>query len=111
MKSTDESTLSVIGDIDDLLAVHEFMNDDDLDKALTAVVKLITNPEIPSAKAIPLIVKLEAIAAKMKIQASIYTTIKKGPSGSDNAMKKNIYYSASEAISKVVDALKYSARY
>jgi hypothetical protein len=106
-----DDTISVIENIDDLMALHDFMQDDDLDKALSSVVKLIANPEIPSAKAIPLIVKLEAIAAKMKIQASIYTTIKKGASGSENAQKKNIYYSASDAISKVVDALKYSARY
>lgn len=103
--------ISAIESIDDLMDLHEFMQDDDLDKALSAVVRLIANPEIPSAKAIPLIVKLEAIAAKMKIQASIYTTIKKGASGSVNAQKKNVYYSASDAVSKVVDALKYSARY
>jgi hypothetical protein len=106
-----EDTLSIISKIDSFVELHEFMEDEDLDEALSAIVKLTTRPDIPQAKAIPLIVKLEAIAAKMKIQAAIYTTIKKGSSGTPNAHKKNIYYSTSEALSKLVDALKYSARY
>lgn len=106
-----EDTLSIISTIDDFRELHEFMQDDDLDEAMGLVVKLITRPEVPSAKAVPLIVELSAIAAKLSIQAAIYTTIKKGSSGTPNYYKKNVYYSAAEAINKIVDALKYSAKY
>lgn len=106
-----EDTLSLINQIDEFVELHDFMDDKELDEALSLVVKLISHPEIPATKAIPLIVKLQAIAAKMRIMAVIYTTVKKGASGSSNAHKKNVYYSTSEALDKIVDALKYSARY
>jgi len=87
------------------------MQDEDLDDALAAVVKLITNPAVPSAHAVALIVRLQAIAAKMSMMATVYTTLKKGPAGSDNAHKKNIYYTTAEVLNKLVDALKYTAKY
>jgi hypothetical protein len=106
-----EDTLSLVSSIDEFMELHDFMSDPDLDEALSIVVKLMANPEVPSVKAVPLIVRLQAIAAKLSIQAAIYTTIKKGPSGSPNMHKKNVYYSTAEALNKIVDALKYSARY
>ncbi len=106
-----DDTLALVSQIDEFMELHDFMDDDDLDKALSLVVKLITKPEVPSVKAVPLIVQLQAYAAKFSMMASIYTTVKKGPAGSDNAKKKNIYYAAANAIDKLVDELKYSAKY
>jgi hypothetical protein len=106
-----EDTLSLINEIDEFMTLHDFMDDPDLDEALSIVVKLIMKPEIPSVKAVPLIVKLQAYATKFSMMASIYTTVKKGPAGSDNAKKKNVYYTAANTIDKLVDALKYSAKY
>ena len=106
-----ESTLELVGKIDEFMSLHEFMSDDELDEALAMVVKLIARPEVPSAAAVPLIVKLQAIAAKLSIMATIYTTIHKGPSGSQNAQKKAVYYTAADSLNKIVDALKYSAKY
>jgi hypothetical protein len=106
-----EDTLSLINEIDEFMALHEFMNDPDLDAAMSIVVKLIMKPEVPSVKAVPLIVKLQAYASKFSMMASIYTTVKKGAPGSENAKKKNVYYSAANTMDKLVDALKYSAKY
>jgi hypothetical protein len=106
-----ENTLALISQVDEFMELHEFMEDADLDRALGLVVKLITKPEVPSAQAVPLIVELQGISAKLSIMATIYTTIKKGASGSDNAKKKNVYYTSAAALDKIVDALKYSAKY
>jgi hypothetical protein len=106
-----ESTLELISKIDDFVDLHEFMQDSDLDEALALVVKLITKPEVPSTVAVPLIVEVQGLAAKFSIMASIYTTIHKGSAGSENAYKKNVYYTIADALNKIVDALKYSARY
>jgi len=106
-----DNTLELIGKVDEFMDLHYFMKDDELDEALSMVVKLIMKPEVPSAMAIPLIVKLQAIAAKLSLMATIYTTIHKGPSGSEAAQKKNVYYTAADSLNKVVDALKYSAKY
>ena len=68
-------------------------------------------PEVPSAKAPMLIIELQAISAKLAILASYYSTIAKDKAGTVNNNKKNIYYSVKEATDRLVDALKYSARY
>jgi hypothetical protein len=51
---------------------------------------------------------LQAISAKLAVMARYYTTFEKG---GENSKKKNTYYTVSEAIDKLVDSLKYSARY
>ena len=86
----------------------EFMQDKDLDEALALVIKLIMKPDVPATKAPDLIVKLQAISTKFALLKRNYMTF---DVGGDNAKRKNTYASASEAIDKLVDALKYSARY
>jgi hypothetical protein len=97
--------ISTVTEFNDL---SEFMQDQDLDNALDLIVKLISKPDVPSAKAPTLIVQLQAISAKFAMQARYYTTFEKG---GDASKKKNTYYTASDAIDKLVDSLKYSARF
>ena len=104
----EESTVELISEITVLNDMTEFMNDKVLDEALAMVIKLIAKPDIPASTAHTLIVKLQAISAKLSMQARYYTTFLKG---GENSKKKNTYYTAAEAIDKLVDALKYSARY
>jgi hypothetical protein len=87
------------------------MADPELDEALALIVKIMMKPDIPSVQAVALIGKLQAMSAKFAILATYYTTIAKGPSGSTNNTKKNVYYTMKESIDKIVDALKYLARY
>lgn len=90
--------------------VHEFMLDEKLDRALDIVVKLMEKPEVPSVKTPALIVELQALSTHFAIQAAKYATIAAGPARSDAAHKKNLYFSIKEAINKLVDALKYTAK-
>lgn len=103
-----QTTLELISQVTEFNDLSEFMGDKDLDTALDLIIKLITKPDIPSSKAPSLIVQLQAISAKFSLQARYYTTFEKG---GDASKKKNAYYTASDAIDKIVDALKYSARY
>jgi hypothetical protein len=57
-----------------------------------------------------IIIELQALSAKFAVLASYYTTIAKDKTGTPNNNKKNIYYTASSAIDRLVDALKYAAR-
>lgn len=102
------TVIEQISHITEFNDMSEFMNDKDLDAALDLIIKLITKPDVPSTKAPSLIVQLQAISSKFAMQARYYTTFEKG---GDNLKKKNTYYTAAEAIDKLVDALKYSARY
>ena len=106
-----ESTLDYINQVTEFNDLHEFMKDEDLDEAMALVVKIMMKPDIPSVQAVALISKLQAMSAKFAILATYYTTVAKGPSGSINNTKKNVYYTMKESTDKMVDALKYVARY
>lgn len=106
----DENTLELISKVTEFNDLSEFMKDEQLDMALARVVKLMMKAEVPASVAPRLIVELQALSTKFALLAAYYSTVAKGPSGSVNANKKNIYYSTKEAINALVDALKYSAR-
>ena len=107
----DKNTLQLISDITEFNDLHEYMKDEHLDKALAIVVKILMNPEVPSAKAPMLIMELQAMSTKFAVMASVYSTIAKDKAGTINNNKKNVYYSVKESIDKLVDALKYVVRY
>jgi hypothetical protein len=88
--------------------MKEFMNDPDLDEALDLIIKLIMKPDVPAGKAPELIVRLQALAVKFAMLSRYYTTFEKG---GDSSKKKNVYYTVSDAIDKLVDAVKYMARF
>ena len=106
-----ESTLDYINQVTEFNDLHEFMNDADLDEAMALIVKIMMKPDIPSVQAVALIGKLQAMSAKFAVLATYYTTVGKGPTGSINNTKKNVYYTMKDSLDKLVDSLKYVARY
>ncbi len=46
----DKNTLELISSITEFNDLHEYMGDDQLDRALAIIVKLLMNPDVPSAK-------------------------------------------------------------
>jgi len=111
-QSMSDNALELISSITEFNQIHEFMNDEQLDRAMEIVIKLVVNQgKIPAIKAVPLIVELQALSTKFALLSAQYATFDSGPARSDKAHRKNVYYSAKEAINKLVDALKISARY
>ena len=100
-----DNTVDLLNSINEFNEISEFMNDEELTKALVAVAKLIANPDVPPAKATLLIVQLQSYATKFAMLASWYSHVKK-----DERAKKNIYYSAKDTMERLVDALKYAVR-
>jgi hypothetical protein len=97
--------LTTLDQINGLSEIAEYMQDEDLTTALTMVAKLIVKPEIPIQVATVEIVRLQAIAAKLSLKATWMANVDK-----ENRAKKNIYYTAAEAINNLVSALKYITR-
>lgn len=91
--------------VNGLSEIADFMNDEELTQALTFIAKIIVKPEIPLNVATIEIVRLQAISAKMAFKATWMVNVDKG----DRA-KKNIYFTAHEAINNLVAALKYIIR-
>ena len=91
--------------VNGLTDIADYMQDNELTEALTMIAKLIIKPDIPIHIATVEIVRLQAIAAKLSLKATWLTNVDK----SDKA-KKNIYYTAAEAVNDLVSALKYITR-
>jgi hypothetical protein len=101
----EKNTIDLLNEVSSFSDIAEFMDDKELTHALVMVAKLIAKPDITPAAAAQLIVLLQAYSTKFAMQATWYANVKK-----DERAKKNLYYSAREAIDKLVDALKYTAR-
>ena len=99
---TEKTTLEMVNG---LAEIADFMEDEELTQGLTMIAKLIIKPDIPLNVATIEIVRLQAIAAKMSFRATWMVNVEKG----DRA-KKNIYFTAAEAINDLVAALKYITR-
>jgi hypothetical protein len=100
--STGQTTLEMING---LAEIAEFMQDEELNTALTMIAKLIIKPDIPAPVASIEIVRLQAIAGKLALRATWMANVDK-----NNRAKKNIYYTAAEAVNNLVSALKYIMR-
>lgn len=88
-----------------LSEIAEYMEDEELTTALTFIAKTILKPDIPMNVVTVEIVRLQAIAAKMSLKATWMANVDKSDRG-----KKNLYYTAAEAINNLVSALKYTTR-
>ena len=98
--------VSTITEFNDL---HDFMGDEELDRALYLVVKLYNEKgRLTPDRAAQLIVELQTLATKFAVLGTYYMTI--GKKGSDEIHKKNVYLTLKDAIGKLVDSLKYVSK-
>lgn len=100
-----EQTPTTLDAINGLSEIAEYMDDEELRTALTFIAKVIIKPDIPINVVTVEIVRLQAIAAKLSLKATWMANVDKA----DRA-KKNLYYTAAEAVNQLVSALKYVAR-
>lgn len=100
-----EQNKTTVEMLNGLTEIADYMKDEDLTTALTMIAKLIVKPDIPPHVASLEIVRLQAIASKMAFKATWMANVDKSDRG-----KKNIYYTAAEAINNLVSALKYIMR-
>lgn len=104
-EQTQQNNTTTLDMVNGLSEIADYMQDEELTTALTMIAKLIIKPDIPLHVASLEIVRLQAIAAKMSFKATWMTNVDKSDRG-----KKNIYYTAAEAINDLVSALKYIMR-
>lgn len=111
MTDTDKNPLEFISMVDEFVQLNEFMQDESLEEALDVLVKLYVKPNgIPPQKVASLIVQLQAWSAKFQLLAAIYKGLKKGPAGSEEARKKDIYFTCADIFDKLAQSVKYLAK-
>jgi len=96
---------TALEEISDLYEIADFMEDEELTKALEFVAKVILKPDVPVTVITIELVRMQAIAAKLALRATWMANVDK----SDRA-KKNMYYTAAEQINLLCQTLKYSIR-
>lgn len=88
--------------------LSQFIEDEDVDKVIQLVLKIIDG-EIPDAAKIGIIcARLQAYNVKFRTQFSAYMSYKKGTTEAN--MKKNHYKELYTGIDRLVDSLKYLMR-
>lgn len=100
-------TLEYISKLQDLVDLHQFMGDDDLAEAMNLAVKCIAKPDMPPSVARSALLKMQGLAFQFRMQAATYTYIHKGKAGTDENVKKNVYFAASEQCHELAQTLKY----
>ena len=100
-----QSENTTIDMVNGLSEIADYMEDEELTTALTFIAKIIIKPDIPLNVAHVEIVRLQAIAGKLALKATWMANVDK-----NNRAKKNIYYTAAEAVNNLVSALKYIMR-
>lgn len=100
------SQMELISMISEFNELHEYMNDEQMDRALELVVKFIVRAgEIQPKDVPPVIVELQALATKFAILSSYYGNMGKG--GAREVHIKNMAYTMNSALTKLADSLKY----
>lgn len=102
--------LVYLSETQDLIDLHDFMQDDDFLEAMELALKCIAKPDIPPAVARNALMKMQGFAFKFKMQALVYMQIHTGKAGTTENIKKNAYMYASEQCDKMAQTLKYLAK-
>lgn len=110
VEKRDIASLEYVSKLSEFVDLHEFLQDDDLIEMLDLALKCLSQPHLKAETARNLLVKFQAASTKFGMLATIYTTLRKGKAGTDDNMKKNIYYSASDLCDKMAASLKYIVR-
>lgn len=102
--------LEYLSKVQDLVDLHEFMQDDDLAEAMDMCLKVAAKPDMPIAVARNALAKMQAWAMTFKMKSVAYTFIHTGKAGTDENAKKNVYYSASQQCHEMAQTLKYLSK-
>lgn len=97
--------LEYVSDIQDMIDLNDFMQDEKFGEALDLALKCIAKPDLPPATAKKAVVQLQAYSFYFKLQAQMYVNLKQG-----NNQKKNFYFTMSEQCAGLSMALRPMAR-
>lgn len=102
--------LEHLSNIQDLMDLSDFMDNPELTEAMELAVKCIAKPDMPPVVARKALLKMQGFAFQFRMQAATFTYIHKGKAGTDENVKKNIYFAASEQCHELAQTLKYIAK-
>jgi len=105
---TKDEIADIISVSEEFVKLSENIEDENLDKAMMYIAKLIEDPTLDPLSAQWAIVHLESLAASFGLKSVHYKTY--GKKGQEERYRKDVYYTARDAVRHLVDALKYVIR-
>jgi hypothetical protein len=102
--------LEYLSEIQDLMDMNDFMEDEDFGAAVDLALKVIAKPDLPPAAAKKALLQMQGWAFIFKLKAQTYMTIHKGQTGTRENQKKNVYFSLSEQCHELAQSLKYISK-
>lgn len=105
-----ESNLDNLSKLQDLIDLHEYMEDEELAEAMELALKCIAKPDMPPSVARTSLLKMQGLAFRFRMQAAVYTYVHKNKAGTPENTKKNVYFAASEQCHEMAQTLKYLVR-
>src|SRR6478735_4249821 len=106
----EKTPLDYLSEVQDLVDLNDFMNDESFGEAMGLALKCIAKPDLPPAHARKALIQMEAYSFKFRMLGQVYMTIKQGKAGTPENKRKNVYFSVSEACHELAAALKYIVR-
>jgi hypothetical protein len=112
-KSMNEAAIRMLehlSQVQDLVDLHEFMQDEELAEAMDLALKVIAKPDIPVSVARNALAKMQGYSLRFRMQAATYTYVKVGKAGTTENVKKNVYFAMAEQCHEMAQTLKYLAK-
>lgn len=103
----DKSIMEMISEITELNEISIYFKDEDVDKALGILIRMIANPNVPATKAPALIVVLQALSSKFALMGKYYMLYDTDETKEAKTRKKNTLLTLSAELEKLSNALKY----
>lgn len=102
--------LEYLSKVQDLVDLHEYMQDDDLAEAMDLALKVAAKPSMPTSVARDALAKFQGFSLQFRMQAATYTYVKTGKAGTEENVRKNVYFAAAEQCHEMAQTLKYLAK-
>lgn len=105
--ASDKDFLESLSDLKELNDASEILQDEEIDKTLVKVVRLMQNPNVAPDLASKLINGFSAQHFVYKVKYKYYMLHKDEPNA---RAKKELYATVSDALMEVINALKYTMK-
>lgn len=102
-----DSPLEHISRIQDLVDLNDYMDMPEFTDALELALKCIAKPDIPPAIARKALLQMQGYAFQFRMQAAVYTYLKRNKAGTEENTRKNVYFAVSEQCHELAQTLKY----
>jgi hypothetical protein len=103
----DVSVAELISNVTELNEISLYFKNEDVDKAMALVIRMVAKPEIPAGVAARLVVQTQALSSKFSLMGKYYMLYDTEETKESKTRKKNTLLTLAAELEKLSNALKY----